>query len=163
MSNRRMLYAALSVILSARFVCAVKPIALPAPDTRSYGVVNCRIEKPVMWNPPGASWVGSCKAGHADGWGALQDSAGGPTFVGLVSEGYLRSGVFVSDGRYTAGRWQDGAVVRDENVDRNTTIQAFNDAAKAADAASKTMTKMSNRKASRFYDKLAKSLRNQME
>jgi hypothetical protein len=158
-----MLSAAFFVILSLGVLCAAQPVGLPAQDTRSYGVANCRIEKPVMWNPPAASWLGSCKAGHADGWGALQDSPGGPAFVGLVSEGYLRSGVFVAEGRYTAGRWKDGAVVHDETVDRNTAIQAFNDAAKAAQAASNSMAKVSNRKASRFYARLAKSLLNQME
>jgi hypothetical protein len=118
-----------------------------------------------MWNPAGVTWIGSCKAGHADGWGALQESNARTvttTFVGFVSDGYLRSGVFVSDGRYSPGRWKDGTVVHDETVDRNTTIQAFNDAAKAAEAASKT-TRMSNQKVSRFYAKLARSLRDQME
>jgi hypothetical protein len=142
--------------------------AIPG-DTRSYGAVNCRIEKPNAWNNRRVTWIGECKTGHADGFGALQSAIEGlplEVFLGRVSEGFLRNGVLVMKEGYTAGLWRDGKVVENsanDQVSRNVTLAAFEDAAKAADATSRLMARQSNSKASRFYSQLARRLRRQMD
>ena len=100
-------------------VCGLGLGARPAPeaqdtkaeDTRSFGVATCRIEKPVSWNDRRVTWIGTCRAGHADGLGALQSDTPGlarEVFLGRVSEGYLRNGVLVTEQGYTAGSWKAG-------------------------------------------------------
>jgi len=142
--------------------------AIPA-DTRSYGAASCRIEKPIAWNDGRVTWIGRCKAGHAYGLGALQSAVKGlslEVFLGRVSEGYLRNGVLVTKEGHTAGLWKDGKVMEnraDDQVSRNVTLAAFEEGAKAAEATSRLMARQSNSKTSRFYSRLARRLRRQMD
>jgi hypothetical protein len=87
-------------------------------------------------------------------------------FAGYVSNGFLRRGVLVTEGGYVAGDWRNGAVVQkpgDDLAKRNVTLRAFETAAEAADAASKTMARRSDAERSRFYSSVATRLRNQMD
>ena len=93
---------------------------------------------------------------------------GAPTelFLGRVEKGYLRSGVLQTDGGYVAGPWKDGVVIEDgadDQAKRNAILAAFEEAAKAADATSRTMARKSNAASSRFYAQLANRLRAQMD
>lgn len=167
--RKTFLWVAIGIGLSTGFVYANGPIDVAAVDTRLYGVVNCRIEKPLAWNAGHISWLGKCESGYAHGSGVLRnmiDGAQTELFLGRVEQGYLRNGVLQTNGGYIAGRWKDGVVIEDDADDqakRNAMLAAFEEAAKSADATSRTMARQSNAASSRFYAQLANRLRMQMD
>jgi hypothetical protein len=138
-------------------------------DRRTQGTLHCRVEAPSAWVSGRISWIGVCKGGYAAGLGALRQTIDGAEpefFLGRVEQGKLVSGVLVGEQGYTAGQWQDGsakAVGDGGEIGRNTVIAGFEDGAKAADAVSRAMSRKSDTKASRFYARLAKKLRSQMD
>ena len=138
-------------------------------DRRTYGTASCRVEAPVEWSAGHITWIGSCKDGYAEGLGVLRNTVEGTSaelFLGRVEQGSLRSGVLVAAQGYTAGRWEAGSVAEsgtDDQANRNAILAGFEDGAKAADATSRSMAKHSNPKSSRFYSRLAKRLRSQMD
>jgi len=138
-------------------------------DRRTHGTASCHVETPVQWNAGHVTWIGNCKDGYAEGLGALRNAVEGTStelFLGRVDRGNLRSGVLVTAQGYTAGRWEAGSVAEsgsDDQAKRNAILAGFEDGAKAADAISRSMTRHSNPKASRFYTRLAKRLRSQMD
>jgi hypothetical protein len=140
-----------------------------AADRRTHGTASCRVETPVQWNVGHVTWIGGCKDGYAEGLGVLRNTVEGTSaelFLGRVDRGNLRSGVLVTAQGYTAGRWEAGSVAEsgtDDQANRNAILAGFEDGAKAADTISRSMARHSNPKTSRFYTRLAKRLRSQMD
>jgi hypothetical protein len=139
-------------------------------DRRTQGTAHCRVEAPAEWVSGRITWIGECKNGYADGLGALRQTIKGMApelFLGRVDQGKLVSGVLAREqGSYTAGRWEGGSAKGASDggdVDRNTLIAGFEDGAKAADAISRSMKKQSKAESARFYARLAKKLRSQMD
>ncbi len=140
-----------------------------ATDRRTFGAASCRVETPTEWNSTGpVTWIGGCKHGYADGLGVLRRTDPGyPTdlFLGRVDQGFLRSGATDRDGSYKVGCWDGGTVLPpgDDLEYRNKVIDAWRNAAKAADATARYMRSHANPKAARFYTHLAKVMRMQDE
>jgi hypothetical protein len=144
--------------------------ALPGTaDTRSEGTERCKVEKPAAWTSGGVSWLGSCRAGFAHGYGVIL-SAGegseGERFFGRVDHGYLRVGVVQTGSGFMAGNWIDGVLAEpllDDVAQRNLLIGAFEAGAKAAGSVSKLLAKKADARSSRFYAEQARRLRAQMD
>ena len=146
----------------------------PEIDPRTKGAANCRVEAPKAWNDIGhITWIGHCKNGYADGLGVLRRvDPGSPAdlFLGRVDQGFLRSGALDLKGGYEAGRWKGGAVppnewqTQEEDMSyQNAVFQAYRDAEKAAEITSKVMARHSNPKTARFYTRIARVLRMQLD
>jgi hypothetical protein len=126
----------------------------------------CQWATPQPW-PDGVvtRWSGPCKAGQAHGRGVLRALRAGvleQAFYGRYEHGRPVFGVVELDGGYRAGRFgPDGQVVDDG--ERNTTIQAFDEAAAAARAAASGFRRAGNLASARFYETKARRLAEQMD
>jgi hypothetical protein len=159
---------------AALIVAALGSVARAGGDSRSSArhvgghVSACRFEKPAAWSGGKTFWTGGCARGHAEGLGVLENAVGSSSpelFAGYVRNGFLRRGVLITEGGYVAGDWRNGAVVQkpgDVVAKRNVTLRAFETAAEAADAASRTVAR-SDAGRSRFFSDVATRMRNQMD
>lgn len=138
-------------------------------DARSEGEPGCRFQRPEIWAGGRVAWLGACKNGFAQGSGVLINTVEGAEperFYGQLDGGLQTIGVLQSENGFIAGRWNHGTVVPalpDDRAQRNVIIDAFQAAASAATAASKSFAKKSDAKASRFYAQQARLLREQMD
>jgi len=151
--------------------------AAPAPDggagdRRRDGPPDCRFERPAAWTSGRLSWLGSCRAGLAQGSGVLvrdleADLGLEPQrFFGSLQNGYLSVGVLEVPGGFRAGTWADGdlaAPLADDLAQRNVVIDAFEVAATAATAVSQSFAEKGDAKASRLYADQARRLRDQID
>ncbi|MBN1606016.1 MAG: hypothetical protein JW940_05255 [Polyangiaceae bacterium] len=143
-----------------------------ANDPRREGQPDCRFERPTIWSSGHLSWLGSCREGFAQDRGVIvrefeKDLGLQPQrFYGSVRNGYLSVGVLEATGGYKAGTWTHGDLappLADDMAQRNVLINAFDVAAAAANAASKSFAKEGDAKSSRLYAEKAKQLREQMD
>jgi len=140
-----------------------------AEDPRSDGKPSCRFERPKVWTSGSVSWQGRCRDGFAEGIGVLLNAVEGQEaerFYGRLHQGRLNVGVLQTGQGYIAGTWAGGTVAEklaDDMAQRNAIIAAFRAAADASTSVSKSLVKKGDGKASRFYAKQARSLRDQMD
>lgn len=133
MIGRRLI--ALGLFASVTLATAVPAASAPA----------CRFSSPVPNEHGGQSWLGSCRAGAADG----------PGVVRIASPGGKAPVLWF--GRMTAGLPGKGVVERggdyypEAGDDRNANVQAFNAAAAGARAVSRLFAGMGNKRSARFY------------
>ncbi|WP_431052303.1 hypothetical protein [Roseateles sp. L2-2] len=123
---------------------------------------------PDGWAAGSARWDGPCAAGQpnqADGLGVLKEQQGSAVkrmFLGRVAKGELALGVVdIPDQGFMAGRFAQGKLVASD--DRQVTVQAFEEAAKAASAAADRFEQAGNAASAKFYRAKAKTLREQMD
>jgi hypothetical protein len=138
-------------------------------DPRSEGRSGCRFERPRAWTADDVTWLGRCRGGFADGSGVLLNAVKGQQgerFYGQLHQERLNVGVLQTGQGYVAGTWAGGVVAEkfaDDMAQRNAIIVAFQAAADASTSVSKSFAKKGDVKASWFYAKQARSLRDQMD
>jgi hypothetical protein len=147
----------------------VNPTQGNGEDVRSEGQPGCRFERPKVWTSGNISWLGRCRGGFADGSGVLLNVVDGQEaerFYGRLHQGRVNVGVLQTGQGYIAGTWAGGAIVEklaDDMAQRNAIIAAFHAAVDASTSVSKAFAKKGDAKASLFYSKQARSLRDQMD
>jgi hypothetical protein len=140
-----------------------------AEDPRPDGKPSCRFEGPKVWTAGDVTWLGRCRGGFADGSGVLLNAVEGQQaerFYGRLQQGRLNVGVLQTAQGYIAGTWAGGVLAEklaDDMAQRNAIVAAFQAAAEASTSVSKSFAKKGDVKASRFYAKQARSLREQMD
>lgn len=82
-------------------------------------------------------------------------------FYGTLQSGQLVLGVIDQPDGFVAGRFEQGRVVNDG--ERNTLIQAFEDASAAARQVAAGYRRAGNAPSARFYEDKAKQLANQLD
>lgn len=128
------------------------------------GPAHCRFAAPAGWDTRQVRWTGDCRAGLAQGLGTLRAMQGNKvvrTFYGRLKDGQPVLGVIERDGGFQAGRFEGGAVVQDG--ERNTLIQAFDEARAAADAVALRHQASGNPASARYYRQKAAQLASQID
>lgn len=127
----------------------------------------CRWATPQPW-PEGVvnRWSGVCAGGQAQGRGVLRALRGArvvQAFYGRYEAGRpVLGAVEVEGGGFRAGRFgADGQVVADG--ERNTAIQAFDEAAAAARAMASALRRSGNAASARYYEAKARQLAEQLD
>lgn len=128
------------------------------------GPARCRFAVPEGWSERDVRWSGPCRAGRAQGRGAMRAYESGKVsraFYGTLKSGQPVLGVIDQPDGFVAGRFEQGKVVNDG--ERNTLIQAFDDASAAARQVAEGYRKAGNAPSARFYEDKAKQLANQLD
>jgi hypothetical protein len=137
----------------------------PAGTLPRAGPAHCRFMPPAGFAQTRLSWSGACARGLAQGSGALRAYAEGHvvrSFFGTMEDGRPLLGVVeVPDEGFIAGRFETGQRVDDG--ERNTLIEAFEVAARAAHELAAVYRKAGNRGSARYYEAKAKQLASQLD
>lgn len=153
--------------LSAAGLLCLAAGALPAAAAdapRMAGPAQCRFAVPPGWPERGVGWSGPCRAGLAQGRGALRAYDGGKlvmAFYGTVEAGQPVLGVVDLGHGFVAGRFEAGRA--SAGAERNTLIEAFDAASAAARQLAEGYRKAGNAASARFYENKAKQLAAQMD
>jgi hypothetical protein len=138
-------------------------------EPRFEGEPDCRFQRPAVWTGGQVTWVGSCQKGFADGNGVIVNVVEGTEperFYGRLERGSPSVGVLQTDSGFLAGRWARGTVaaaLTDDVAQRNVVIDAFQVAATAASAVSKSFAQKKDAESNSFYAKQARLLEEQMD
>lgn len=125
---------------------------------------DCTFSTPDGWSQANTRWDGACENGKASGLGVLKEYKGEKVmrfYFGSLKNGGLHIGVIDQDGGYIAGQFANGRLVPSD--DRQTFINAFTVAEKAASETAKRFEKERNKGSSQFYSRKAKELSEQMD
>lgn len=128
------------------------------------GPAACRIGVPAGWSPRDLRWSGACRDGRAEGRGVLREFVAGKVariFFGRLLAGQAQLGVIEQPDGYVAGRFVSGQALRDG--DRNTLIDAFEEARAAAEQLAEAYQRAGNAPSARFYREKARQLARQMD
>ncbi len=128
------------------------------------GPTRCRFLPPADWTHSDVRWSGACVDRLADGRGVLRAYAAGRvqrSFFGRLEAGRPVLGAVELEGGFQAGRFQDGQVADDG--ERNTLIQAFDEAAAAARELAASYHRAGNAASARYYAGKARQLAQQMD
>lgn len=109
-------------------------------------------------------WSGACRSGFADGLGVLRQYRQARVerwFYGRVAAGQPAIGVVDLGDGFMAGRFDGGRLVRD--ADRNTLIEAFDEASLAARQMAERFRRAGNAASARYYDNKAAQLARQID
>lgn len=135
-----------------------------ATSTHIFAQSACDFSAPADWIQVNTRWNGQCSASFADGLGILKEFDGSKVkriFFGRINKGEIDFGVIDQDDGYIAGKFSNGAFVPSD--DRQTYIDAFNEAKKAAKKAAEDFTRAGNKASAQFYENKAKELYDQMD
>lgn len=133
-------------------------------STNSFAQRKCSFSVPEDWMGKSTHWDGLCSDGYADGLGILKELKNGEVkrfFLGRINKGEIEFGVIDQPDGYIAGKFSDGVLVPSD--DRQTYIDAFNEAEKAAKKAAENFRRIGNKASALFYEKKAKELADQMD
>ncbi|HQX12820.1 MAG TPA: hypothetical protein PLV19_01435 [Nitrosomonas sp.] len=139
-------------------------VLLVTISTNLYAQNKCSFKAPKDWIEKKTHWNGQCSDGYANGLGILKEFENGKVkrfFFGKINKGEIEFGVIDQPDGYTAGKFSDGIIVPSD--DRQTYIDAFNVAKKAAIKAANNFRKIGNKASAQFYENKAKELYNQMD
>jgi hypothetical protein len=128
------------------------------------GATRCRFMPPADWTQRDVRWSGACVDRLADGRGVLRAYAAGRvqrSFYGRLEAGRPVLGAVELEGGFQAGRFQNGLAVSDG--ERNTLIQAFEEAAAAARELASFYRRAGNAASARYYADKARQLAQQMD
>lgn len=153
--------AAAAVVLCA---AAAVPAAAASEQVPTAGPAHCRFYVPEGWAVRDVRWSGACRAGLAEGRGTLRAYAGGRvvhSFFGRLDAGWPVLGVIERTDGYMAGRFEAGKAVNDG--DRNTLIQAFDEASAAALQMAARFRQAGNTASALYYEGKARQLAQQMD
>ena len=141
------------------------PSAHASGEAALQGPARCRFAPPANWLQADVRWAGACsKARLAEGRGVLRAYAGKRvvnTFYGRLKAGQPDLGAVEVEGGWLAGRFQDGKPLNDG--DRNTLIQAFDEASAAARTLAAGYRKAGNAASARHYQDKAAQLARQLD
>jgi hypothetical protein len=137
----------------------------PAGSLPKIGPAHCRFMPPAGFERTRLSWSGACANHLAQGSGAVRAYARGRivrSYFGTMQAGQPLLGVVeVPDEGFIAGRFEAGQ--RLDDSERNTLIEAFEAAAKAARELAVVYRKAGNRGSADYYDAKAKQLASQLD
>jgi len=128
------------------------------------GAPHCRFAVPAGWTADSVRWSGGCQAGFAQGRGVLrayQDGRVVRWFYGRYLAGQPAFGVVDLGQGFMAGRFEAGRVV--SGAERNTLIEAFDEASAAARELALAFRRAGNDASARLYDRKAEQLAGQMD
>lgn len=151
-------------LLAASCAASSAVSAQAALTSAMAGPAHCRHGVPAGMPALDVRWSGACVAGLAEGRGTLRAYEGGKVvqiFYGRLEAGQPVLGVIDLDGGFRAGRFAAGQVV--DEGDRDTLIQAFDEAAAAARQMAARFLKAGNAASARFYRYKARQLSQQMD
>jgi len=126
---------------------------------------QCEFVSPVSLTAGPTYWVGECTANKATGFGMLRRRDGnqaGPAFYGEMHAGVPMIGVIDNEG-YRVGRFKDGDIGGDAELEFQVRMDAFEAAARAAREVGSRYTKQGNQASARLYEGVAKQLEEQIE
>jgi hypothetical protein len=155
---------ALIIGLAAWAAAAGLAMAQALPQAVMAGAADCRFVVPQGMPASDVRWSGSCRGGWADGRGILRAYEQGKVvriFYGRLVASQPVLGVIEIDGGFKAGRFKAGAVVSD--ADRDTLIQAFDEASAAAWQVAAGYRRSGNAASARYYSSKARQLSLQMD
>jgi len=124
----------------------------------------CVFTAPLGWSHAATRWDGPCRGGHAEGLGVLkeyQQQKVVRVFFGRLEHGELKLGVIDLQQGFVAGEFLNGEPV--PSGDRQRTLDAFEEAEKAANEAAARFRKAGNVASARFYTAKARQLRDQLD
>lgn len=124
----------------------------------------CDFSVPDGWSQKATQWDGNCQAGRAEGLGVLKEYSNKKVkrfFFGRLKGGEMEFGVIDQEEGFIAGSFAKGQPIPSD--DRQTFIEAFNEAEKAASQAANRFSKAGNKASAVFYERKAKELREQMD
>lgn len=154
----------IACLLAAGWVAGAAAVAQAPPPLTTAGSADCRFGVPQGMPAADLRWSGNCRAGWADGRGILRAYEHGKVvriFYGRLEAGQAVLGVIERDDGYQAGRFEAGARVDDG--DRNTLVQAFDEASAAASQVAAGYRKSGNAASARYYRWKARQLSQQMD
>jgi len=125
---------------------------------------RCSFTAPAGWSQADTRWDGACSQGRAEGLGVLKEYGDQKVerfFFGHLSQGEIEQGVIDEAEGYIAGRFRHGVLLPSE--DRQSYLDAFGTAEQAATQAAERYKKVGNHASARFYERKAKTLREQMD
>jgi hypothetical protein len=154
-----------------RLACLVLGLAAALPPAGADGApvlqgpARCRFAVPADWPVRDVRWSGACnRARLAEGRGVLRAYEGArvvKTFYGRLKAGQPELGAVEVEGGWLAGRFQGGRPLNDG--DRNTLIQAFDEASTAARTLAAGYRKAGNAASARLYQDKAAQLARQLD
>lgn len=139
-------------------------IVLCAMSQVGLSKTSCEFSVPDDWSRKTTQWDGHCPAGRAEGLGVLKeyrDKKVKRFFFGRLKGGEMEFGVIDQEEGFMAGSFAKGQLIPSD--DRQTIINAFNEAEKAASEAASRFNKTGNKASAEFYERKAKELREQMD
>lgn len=128
-------------------------------------VTRCEFVVPTSLTAGPTYWVGACPANKASGSGMLRRRDGnspGPAFYGELRNGVPVIGVIDNEG-YHVGRFQNGDIGGEAELEPQVRLDAFRAAVKAARDVSAHYAKQGNSASARHYDAVAQQLDMQIE
>ncbi|AGB75086.1 MULTISPECIES: hypothetical protein [Rhizobium] len=126
---------------------------------------QCEFVSPVSLSAGPTYWVGECTANRASGFGMLRRRDGnqaGPAFYGEMRAGVPTIGVIDNEG-YRVGRFKNGDIGDDAELEFQVRIDAFEAAVKAAREVGSRYAKQGNQVSAHLYEGVAKQLEEQIE
>lgn len=171
MSKRRFLQdmATRSIVLMLAVVaCSSLSQAQEKPAAPKWSkdpVSLCEFVAPASLTAGPTYWVGVCKAGKASGSGMLRRRDGnrpGPAFYGEMQNGIPVIGVIDDEG-YRVGRFHNGDIGGEAELEPQTKLDAFEAAVKAARDVSAYYAKQGNESSARYYETIIRQLDLQIE
>jgi hypothetical protein len=144
-------------VAMAAALCLTGSMAVATPG-------GCRWSIPTDIGQRPTRWLGSCRAGAADGLGILRAGSREPYdfFLGRMVRGRPRDGLMIGHGTewLVASRFDpSGAIVRSSDEDGSGLQAIFDRAAAAAAAMARRMDADGNHASARYYRSLADKVR----
>ncbi len=141
----------------AAALCLTGSMAIATPG-------GCRWSIPADIGQRPTRWLGSCRAGAADGLGILRAGTREPYdfFLGRMVRGRPHDGLMIGHGTEwlaASGFDSNGAIVQSSDKDGSGFEAIFDRAAAAADAVARRMDADGNRASARYYRSLAEKVR----
>ncbi len=141
----------------AATLCLTGSMAIATPSA-------CRWSIPADIGQRPTRWLGSCRAGAADGLGILRAGTREPYdfFLGRMVRGRPHDELMIGHGTEwlaASGFDRNGAIARSSDDDGREFQAIFDRAAAAADAVARRMDADGNRASARYYNSLADKVR----
>jgi hypothetical protein len=125
---------------------------------------HCRFVAPLSLTAGPTYWVGPCQKGLASGSGVLRRRDGnlaGPAFYGDIKDGIPSLGVVDLDGGYRVGKFKDGDIGDDKDLEPQVRLDAFRAAENAAKKVAVYYRGLGNPASAKVYEDVAKTLQAQ--
>lgn len=168
MNHRSSFRTARPVWVALSLVASLQVHAQDHPGRATWStdpVSRCEFVVPLSMGSGPAYWTGECTAKKASGFGMLRRRDGervGPAFFGQMRAGLPVVGVIDDEG-YRVGKFKDGDIGNDAELEPQLRIDAFRAAAKAAREVGARFAKQGNSASARHYQSVAQQLERQIE
>lgn len=168
MQQRKSFKVAFTLAVAASLWCAPPLQAQEPAGSLTWSkdpASHCEFVSPASLTSGPTYWTGACPDNKASGPGMLRRRDGdraGPAFYGDMRAGVPVIGVIDDEG-YRVGRFKDGDIGGDAELEPQVRLDAFRAAAKAAREVAGLYAKQGNAASSRHYETVAQQLDEQIE